>query len=73
MKKLFLLFFIVFLSCVSNDCGDIVDKYENNGKYFFTLVSNSGNSDDNNEGGGQAEVTRAVYESFGVGDEYCIK
>ena len=73
MKKLFLLFFIVFLSCVSNDCGDIVDKYENNGKYFFTLVSNSGNSDDNNEGGGQAEVTREVYESFGVGDEYSIK
>ena len=43
---------MIFLSCVSNDCGDIVDKYENNGKYFFTLVSNTGNSDDNSEGGG---------------------
>ena len=72
MKKLFLLFFIVLLSCVSNDCGDIVDKYENNGKYFFTLVSNSGNSDDNNEGGGQAEVSKETYDSFNVGQEYCI-
>ena len=61
-----------FFSCVSNDCGDIVDKYVNNGKYFFTLVSNSGNSDDNNEGGGQAEVSKETYDSFSVGQEYCI-
>lgn len=61
-----------FLSCVSNDCGDIVDKYENNGKYFFTLVSGSGNSDDNSEGGGQAEVSKETYDAFNIGEEYCI-
>ena len=52
----------------------IRDRYVTDGKYFFTLVSSSGSpSNENSEGGGQAEVTREVYESFGVGDEYCIK
>ena len=74
MKKFLFISLLLILSCNDNDCGDIVDKYVTDGKYFFTLVSSSGSpSNENSEGGGQAEVTREVYESFGVGDEYCIK
>ena len=72
MKKIIFLFFLIFISCDSNDCGDIVDKYERDGKYFFTLTR--GNSNNNNsEGGGQSEVTKETYESFSVGQEYCLE
>ena len=71
MKKFLFISFLLILSCKDNDCGDIVDKYERDGKYFFTLTR--GNSNNNNsEGGGQAEVSRETYESFKIGEEYCI-
>ncbi len=55
MKKFLFISLLLILSCNDNDCGDIVDKYERDGKYFFTLIR--GNSNNNNsEGGGQAEV-----------------
>lgn len=71
MKKFLFISFLLILACNDNDCGDIVDKYERDGKYFFTLTR--GNSNNNNsEGGGQAEVSRETYESFKIGEEYCI-
>ena len=71
MKKFLFISFLSILSCNDNDCGDIVDKYERDGKYFFTLIR--GNSNNNNsEGGGQAEVSRETYDSFNIGEEYCI-
>tara|TARA_S200000501_G_scaffold351872_1_gene370190 strand:- start:334 stop:552 length:219 start_codon:yes stop_codon:yes gene_type:complete len=69
-KKIFISLFLL-LSCNDNDCGDIVDKYERDGKYFFTLISGISNNN-NSEGGGQAEVSRETYESFNIGEEYCV-
>lgn len=73
VKKLIFLT-LIFLSCDSNDCGNIVDKYKSNGLYFFTLTRVSTNSSNNSQsgGGGQAEVTKEVYDSFNLGEEYCI-
>ncbi len=72
--KKFLFIALIFISCDSNDCGNIVDKYESNGLYFFTLTRGSANSSNNSQsgGGGQAEVTKEVYDSFNLGEEYCI-
>ena len=70
MKKFLFISLFLFLSCKDNDCGDIVDKYERDGKYFFTLIR--GISNNNSEGGGQAEVSRETYDSFNIGEEYCI-
>tara|TARA_B100001094_G_C17892186_1_gene652258 strand:+ start:186 stop:341 length:156 start_codon:yes stop_codon:yes gene_type:complete len=51
-----------------------VDKYIVDGQYFFTLVSQSGNNNnENSDGGGQAEVSREIYNSFNIGEEYCIE
>lgn len=72
--KKFLFLVLIFISCVSNDCGNIVDKYESNGLYFFTLTGGYANSSNNSQfgRGGQAEVTKEVYDSFNLGEEYCI-
>ena len=70
MKKFLFISFLLILSCNDNDCGDIVDKYERDGKYFFTLTR--GNNNNYSQGGGQAEVSRETYESFNIGEEYCI-
>ena len=71
MKKFLFISFLLILSCNDNDCCDIVDKYERDGKYFFTLTRGN-NNNNNSEGGGQAEVSRETYESFKIGEEYCI-
>jgi|TARA_B100001939_G_scaffold202798_1_gene174330 hypothetical protein len=71
MKKIFFISLFLILSCKDNDCGDIVDKYERDGKYFFTLIRGISNNN-NSEGGGQAEVSRETYDSFNIGEEYCI-
>ena len=71
MKKIFFISLFLFLSCNDNDCGDIVDKYERDGKYFFTLIRGISNNN-NSEGGGQAEVSRETYDSFNIGEEYCV-
>ena len=72
MKKIFLIILFVFASCDPYSCGTIVDKYEMNGVYFFTLTSTAGtNNAENPGGGGQVEVTRDTYNSFVIGEEYC--
>ena len=71
MKKFLFISFLLILSCNDNDCGDIVDKYERDGKYFFTLIRGNSNNT-NSEGGGQAEVSRETYDSFKIGEEYCL-
>ena len=71
MKKFLFISLFLFLSCNDNDCGDIVDKYERDGKYFFTLIRGISNNN-NSEGGGRAEVSKQTYDSFNIGEEYCI-
>ena len=42
--------------------------------YIFTLTGGYANSSNNSQfgRGGQAEVTKEVYDSFNLGEEYCI-
>ena len=76
-KKIILITYLFFISCdTSNECGDIIDKYTTlTGKYYFTLVNRSGAQTSSNIGGagGEAEVTKEVYDSFNIGDEYCLE
>ena len=74
MKKIFIIFLFIISSCSTYNCGTIVDKYEIDGKYFFTLTSTGGTQNSQNTGGGgQAEVTRDTYNSFIIGEEYCTE
>jgi len=47
------------------------NTYNKNGVYAIKLIIDN-YSDDNSEGGGQAEVSKETYDSFSVGQEYCI-
>ena len=79
MKKFLLpLFFVLFFSCDEiGKCGDITQKYIQDGKYYFVIIVDSGSSGgvDENPGGGvgyaDAEVDLETYNSFNVGDEFC--
>ena len=82
-KKYFSLFFII-LSCMrcssdNNRCGDIIDKQEINGKYYFIFNANSDiyntNSSSNNsyipDDSVSGEVSIADFDKFSIGEEYC--
>ena len=79
MKKLLLLLlFIPLVSCIEKkSCGEIVQKYTDNGKYYFAMRAIAGSSGNNDSGGGpvfgDAEVSKKNYELFKVGEEYCIE
>ena len=77
MKKLFLLLmFISLVSCLEKkNCGKIVQKYTESGKYFFamTAIGGGGGVDGNGDVFGDAEVSKKIYESFNIDDEYCIE
>ncbi|MDC1081018.1 hypothetical protein OAQ15_02810 [Flavobacteriaceae bacterium] len=82
-KKYFFLFFIILSSihCSSDTslCGEIIDKQEINGKYYFIFNANSGiyntNSISNNsyipDDSVSGEVSSADYNKFSIGEEYC--
>ena len=75
MKNLIiLLVFICFtFSCsTKKDCGDIVQKFTLDGKHYFALSAFGG---DENSGDiyGDVEVSQEIFESFNIGEEYCIK
>tara|TARA_B100000925_G_C21901719_1_gene427392 strand:- start:402 stop:641 length:240 start_codon:yes stop_codon:yes gene_type:complete len=79
LKKLLFISLIVFFSCSKNKkCGEIVQKYIQNDKYYFAMIAiNSSNNSNNTTGGGDvfgdAEVSIEIYNSFEIGDEYCIE
>lgn len=79
MKKLFvLILFVSLVSCVEKkSCGEIVQKYTDNGKYYFAMRAIGGSSGNDDIGGGDvfgdAEVSKKIYESYKVGEEYCIE
>ena len=78
LKFLFPVLFFLFISCGDDrNCGEIVQKFTENGKYYFAMIAfggSSSNSDDPSGGDvfGDAEVTLEVFNSFNIGDEYCI-
>ena len=79
MQKFFLPFlFALFFSCNDiEECGDITQKYTQDGKYYFGIIVDSGSSGGagENPGGGvayaAAEVNLETYNSFNMGDEFC--
>ena len=73
---------IFFLSCnKKDDCVKIEDKKEINGFYYFYFkASGLGNSQGNgniSSGGfsedrwGSGKVSKEVFDSHNIGDEYC--
>ena len=71
-----LLLFIPIVSCQKiESCGIIVQKYTESGKYFFamTAIGGGGWIDGNGDVFGDAEVSKKIYESFNIDDEYCIE
>lgn len=78
LKFLLPVLFFLLISCGDDrNCGEIVQKFTENGKYYFAMIAfggSSSNSDDPSGGDvfGDAEVTLEVYNSFNIGDEYCI-
>ena len=79
MKRILLpfLFFLFFCCDDIDECGDITQKYTQNGRYYFVIIVDSGSSGGagENPGGGvayaDAEVNLETYNSFNVGDEFC--
>tara|TARA_B100000767_G_scaffold269629_1_gene291759 strand:- start:12919 stop:13179 length:261 start_codon:yes stop_codon:yes gene_type:complete len=85
VNKYFFFFFIGLISigCSSDTsrCGDIIDKQEINGKYYFIFNVNSDifntNSRDNNsyipDDSVSGEVSSNDYDKFSIGEEYCAE
>ena len=76
--KCFLTIFLFYaLSCsVSNRCGEIVSKVEEDDRYLFVLKFNDNTNLSNDFNGileSEVEVNLNIYQSFNVGDKYCVE
>jgi hypothetical protein len=82
MKKILLILslFTTF-ACQTDDerCGQIIQKVEINGGFYFVLQTdefiNQFNTPNRpslpDDGVRQGSVTKGIYDSFEVGDDYC--
>lgn len=80
-KILFLGLGFLLISCAEEErCGDIIDKITQDGRYFFIFDPNSNLSlpvNGNDSAAGfpdnrlSGEVSRATYDRFSIGEEYC--
>ena len=80
MNKFLTLMFAVFLfGCGGsvNDCGEIYTKYFKGAEYFLVVnLSNQGLNDNDSPGGeilADAKVSKSVYDSKNIGDDYCFE
>ena len=68
---------LYILSCsVSNRCGEIVSKVEEDDRYLFVLRFNDNTNFSNDFNGileSEVEVNLNIYQSFNVGDKYCVE
>ena len=76
--KYFLTIFLLYsLSCsVSNRCGEIVSKVDEDDRYLFVLRFNDNTNLSNDFNGileSEVEVNLNIYQSFNVGDKYCVE
>jgi hypothetical protein len=82
MKTLFTLFLLLlFLNCQKEEerCGQIIQKVTQDSIYYFILQTDDFTSLYGNpnmpgipdDGIRQGSVSKEVYESFEVGEEYC--
>lgn len=76
--KLFItVLFFIFYSCGDDkDCGEIVQKFTQDGKYYFAMIAFGGSSSSDDPSGGNVygdtEVTFETYSNYNIGEEYCI-
>ncbi|MDB3927379.1 hypothetical protein N9343_01405 [Flavobacteriaceae bacterium] len=83
MNKFLILIFASFLfGCNGsvNDCGEVHTKYIEDAEYFLVInLSNQRSYDngDNDSPGGEiladAKVSKTVYDSKRIGDEFCFE
>ena len=77
LKFLFPVLFFLFISCGDDrDCGEIVQKFTQDGKYYFAMIAFEGSSSSDDPSGGNVygdtEVTLETYNNYDIGEEYCI-
>tara|TARA_B100000614_G_C14559289_1_gene496619 strand:+ start:2934 stop:3203 length:270 start_codon:yes stop_codon:yes gene_type:complete len=77
-KYLIIFSFILFFNCKKNgDCIEIEEKKEVNGEYYFYFSGTISGVGGTNEDGfledrwASGKVSKSVYESHNIGDEYC--
>ena len=70
--RLLVFIFFTFSCSTKKNCGDIVQKFTLDGKHYFALSAFGG---DENSGDiyGDVEVSKEIFESFNIGEQYCIK
>jgi len=79
MSRYILIFLIsLFFNCKkNNDCIEIEEKRDINGEYYFYFRGSIGGVGGTNEDGfsedrwGSGEVSKEVYDSHEIGDQYC--
>ena len=72
MKNFLLLFILFVFSCtIKKDCGDVAQKFILDGNYYFALAA-FGGDDQSGDIYGDVEVSKEVYDSFNIGEQYCI-
>ena len=77
LKFLFPVLFFLLISCGDDrNCGEIVQKFTQDGKYYFAMIAFGGSSSSDDPSGGNVygdtEVTLEIYNSHNIGEEYCI-
>lgn len=83
MNKFLVITFAVFLFGCSgsvNDCGEIYTKYKKGAEYFLVVNLSKerpyDNGDNDSPGGeilADAKVSKSVYDSKNIGDDYCFE
>jgi len=77
LKFLFTVLLFLLISCGDDrDCGEIVQKFTQDGKYYFAMIAFGGSSSSDDPSGGNVygdtEVTLEIYNSHNIGEGYCI-
>ena len=76
-NKMIKFIFVIGCNGLVKNCGEIHAKYLNDGEYFLAInLSSSSYSNDGEQGGeilADAVVTKSIYDSVMVGDDYCFE
>ena len=77
-KILFIVTMSLFFGCNSDDnCGEVIDKVINNGRFLIVIRFDDGASTSENEFSGELvddiEVDEQTFSSFEEGDNYCVE
>lgn len=77
-KILFIVTMSLFFGCNRDDnCGEVIDKVINNGRFLLVIRFDDGASTSENEFSGELvddiEVDEQTFSSFEEGDNYCVE